>query len=126
MNTWIINLKKIKLELDAQDIERVISRRTYASKLMRGSGLPSDKRTQVLFHAGGVYDPEKLSAVLRLSHTTIYKIMMNAKVKLIHSSSELRRHIRQLRNVIGLRTIKIKMKMAKPTKMKTTVMQMSW
>ena len=71
MNTWIINLKKIKLELDAQDIECVISRRMYASKLMRGSGLPSDKRIQVLFHAGGVYDPEKLSTVLRLSHGDI-------------------------------------------------------
>ena len=34
MNTWINNLKKVKLELEAQDPEMTISRRYYASKLM--------------------------------------------------------------------------------------------
>ncbi len=39
---------------------------------MRGSGLSSEKRTQVfLFNAGGVYDPDRLSAVLRTTRKDI-------------------------------------------------------
>jgi len=45
IHQWINNLKKIKMELEAQDEEVVISRRMYASKLMRGSGLSSRERT---------------------------------------------------------------------------------
>ncbi len=43
----------------------------YASKLMRGPGLSQEQRTQVLFNAGGVYDPERLSQVLRTTHRDI-------------------------------------------------------
>ena len=71
MNTWITNLNKIKLKLEAQDQELVISRRMYASKLMRGTGLSQEKRTQVLFNDGGLYDPDRLSAVLRTAHRDI-------------------------------------------------------
>jgi hypothetical protein len=60
MNTWINNLRKVKSELEAQDTQVVISRRYYASKLMRGSGLNSKERAQVLWNAGGVYDPDGL------------------------------------------------------------------
>ena len=80
MNTWITNLKKIKLEIEAQDKEMIISRRQYASKLMRGSGLSLEKRTQVLFNSGGLYEPDRLSAVLRTMHREI-QIIMNVKVK---------------------------------------------
>ena len=38
---------------------------------MRGSGLSQEKRTQVFFNAGGVYDPDRLSAVLRTTHKDI-------------------------------------------------------
>ncbi len=71
MNTWITNLNKIKLELEAQDKEMVISRRMYASKLMRGTGLSQEKKTQVLFNVGGLYDPDSLSAVLKTTHKDI-------------------------------------------------------
>ena len=43
----------------------------YASKLMRGSGLSAPHRAQVLFNAGGVMDPVKLTEVLRLTHKDI-------------------------------------------------------
>ncbi len=68
MNTWIVNLQKIKFELEAQDAQMVISRRVCASKLMRGSRLGSGKRMQVLFDAAGIYDPERRSQVLRTTH----------------------------------------------------------
>ena len=38
---------------------------------MRGSGLSQEKRTQVLFNSGGLYDPDRLSAVLRTTHRDI-------------------------------------------------------
>jgi hypothetical protein len=68
MNTWILNLKKIRLELEAQDPEMVISKRMYASKLMRGSGLNHGVRAQSLNNAGCMYDPERLSQALRTTH----------------------------------------------------------
>ena len=71
MNTWINNLRKIKLELEAQDDKVIISKRYYASKLMRGSGLSSKERAQCLWNAGGIYEPEGLISVLRTTYATI-------------------------------------------------------
>ena len=71
MNTWINNLKKIKLELEAQDPEINISRRYYASKLMRGSGLNAKERATCLHFNGGVYDPIGLMNVLRTTYSSI-------------------------------------------------------
>ncbi len=58
LNTWTMNLQKVKLELpEAKYNEMILSRRMYASKLMRGSGLSADKRALVLFNAGGIMVP---------------------------------------------------------------------
>ncbi len=49
MNMWINNIMKLKLELEAQDPEVVVTTRGYASKQMRGSGLITKERAQALF-----------------------------------------------------------------------------
>jgi hypothetical protein len=72
MHQWINNLKKIKMELEAQDNEVVISKRMYASKLMRGSGLSSRERAQVIINAGGNYEYDKLTNVLLYMHADVH------------------------------------------------------
>jgi len=71
MNQWINSLKKITLELEALDAEAVISKRMYASKLMRGSGLSGKERAQVVLNCGGHYEPERLTKVLLVSYADI-------------------------------------------------------
>ena len=64
MEEWISYIKKIKLEMEAHDEDVVISAKQMASKMLRGSGLPSEKRAQVLFNAGGKYVPDRIATVL--------------------------------------------------------------
>ena len=53
MGEWIVYLQKCKLELEAQDPDIKVSKQQLASKMLRGAGLPQEKRAQVLFNCGG-------------------------------------------------------------------------
>ena len=73
MEEWISNIKKIKLEMEAHDEDVVISAKQMASKMLRGSGLPSEKRAQVLFNAGGKYVPDRIATVLRVTYPRLHE-----------------------------------------------------
>ena len=47
---WLTYLRKVKLEVEAQDLNIVISDKQLASKMLRGAGLPQEKKAQVLFN----------------------------------------------------------------------------
>ena len=51
---WLTYLRKVKLELEAQDPNIVITDKQWASKMLRGAGLPYDKKAQIFFNCGGV------------------------------------------------------------------------
>ena len=68
---WLTYLRKVRLELEAQDPNIVISEKQHASKMMRGAMLPHDKKAQVLFNCGGVYDPLRMETVLRATFPKI-------------------------------------------------------
>ena len=71
IDEWLTYLRKTKLEVEAQDSTLVISDKQLASKMLRGAGLPYDKRAQVLFNCGGVYEPQRMETVLRVSFPRI-------------------------------------------------------
>ena len=73
MEEWISHIKKIKLEMEAHDEDVVISAKQMASKMLRGSGLPSEKRAQVLFNAGGKYVPDRIATVLRVTYPRLHE-----------------------------------------------------
>ena len=56
---------------EAQDGTLVISDKQLACKMLRGAGLPYDKKAQVLFNCGGVYEPQRMETVLRVSFPRI-------------------------------------------------------
>ena len=47
MSDWIVHLQKCKLELEAQDTDIKVSKQQMASKMLRGAGLPQEKKAQV-------------------------------------------------------------------------------
>ncbi len=65
---WLSYLCKTKL---VQDQTSVISDKQLASKMLRGAGLPREKKAQVLFNRGGVCDPFRTEAVLRVTFPKI-------------------------------------------------------
>jgi len=71
MDDWITYLQKCKLELEAQDSNLIVSEQQLASKMLRGANLPQEKRAQVLFNCGGVYDPKRMETVLRVTYPRI-------------------------------------------------------
>ena len=73
MEEWISYIKKIKLEMEAHDEDVVISAKQMASKMLRGSGLPSEKCAQVLFNAGGKYVPDRIATVLRVTYPRLHE-----------------------------------------------------
>ena len=73
MDEWIVYLRKVKLELETQDTSVVITSKMLASKMLRGAGLIAEKRAQVLFNCGGVYDPDRLETVLRVSFPRVHE-----------------------------------------------------
>lgn len=64
MDEWIAYVKKAKLEVSAQDPDKVIIQKEDASKLLRGSGLSQRDRAQVKMNCGGAADPARLETVL--------------------------------------------------------------
>ena len=74
MADWCIYLKKIKLELACQDSASTLSDVAVASKLLRGARLEPQKKTQVLFNAGGIYNSEKIETVLKVSFPKIQDV----------------------------------------------------
>jgi len=73
MDEWITYLKKVRLEVEAHDGAKVISLREMASKMLRGAGLSTEKRAQVLFNCGGRYDPERVETVLRVTYPKLHE-----------------------------------------------------
>ena len=71
MQDWCIYLRKMRLEVQVQDGTTVISDRTLASKMLRGSGLPRQQRSQVLFNCGGLYESTRMETVLKATYGTI-------------------------------------------------------
>ena len=71
IDEWLTYLRKTKLDVEAQDITLVISDKQLASKMLRGAGLPQDKKAQVLFNCGGIYEPLRMETVLRVSFPRI-------------------------------------------------------
>ena len=71
IDEWLTYLRKTKLDVEAQDSTLVISDRQLASKMLRGAGLPHEKRAQVLFNCGGIYEPLRMETVLRVSFPRI-------------------------------------------------------
>jgi hypothetical protein len=69
MDSWISRLHRLKAELEANDADCTISDRQLAEKMLRGSGLSREKRSQALFNAGGQCNPKRLEAVLRVAHS---------------------------------------------------------
>ena len=68
---WLTYLRKVKLELEAQDPALTISDKQYASKMLRGAVLPQDRKAQALFNCGGIYDPLRMETVLRVGFPRI-------------------------------------------------------
>ena len=69
IDEWATCLHKTQLEVEAQDHHLFTSDTELASKMLRGAGLPQEKRAQVLFKCGGIYDPLRMETVLRASST---------------------------------------------------------
>ena len=65
MQDWCTYLRKQRMEVQIQDPNTVISDRSLASKMLRGSGLSQTQRAQVLWNSGGVYDSERMETVLK-------------------------------------------------------------
>ena len=68
MDMWLSRLLRIKTELETQDTQLKISDRQWASKMLRGTGLPRKGKAQVLFNAGGKLDPRRIEGVLRITY----------------------------------------------------------
>ncbi len=64
-------MRKVKLEVEVQYENLIISDKQLASKMLRGAGLPQEKRAQVLFNCGGVCDPLRMETILRVSFPPI-------------------------------------------------------
>ena len=57
--------------MESMDSGSKISDQALASKMLRGSGLPQEKKAQVLINCGGIYDPSRLETVLRVTFPKI-------------------------------------------------------
>ena len=68
MDMWLSRLLRVKTELETQDTQLTISDRQWASKMLRGTGLPRKDKAQVLFNAGGKLDPKRIEGVLRITY----------------------------------------------------------
>ena len=71
MEDYITRVRRVKLEMESMDSGSIISDQALASKMLRGAGLTLDKRAQALIKCGGIYDPERLETVLRVTHPKI-------------------------------------------------------
>ena len=62
------------LEFEAQDENVVVSNKQMASKMLRGASVAPEKKSLVLFNAGGVPDPDRIEAVLRVLFPKMHEI----------------------------------------------------
>ena len=71
MDYWTTSLRRLRLELEAQDPEAAISDRQLASKMIKRSGLTKEQCAQVLFNSGGKYVSKRVETVLRVTYPDI-------------------------------------------------------
>ena len=54
MEDYITRVRRVKLEMESMDSASKISDQALASKMLRGVGVPQEKRAQVLINCGGI------------------------------------------------------------------------
>ena len=69
MQDWCNYVRKLRMELIAQDPDSAVSDKSLASKMLRGSGLTRKERAQVLFNCGGTLDSGRVETVLKVTYS---------------------------------------------------------
>ena len=72
MEEWHTYLSETEIQMKENDPEFVITPTQFARKLLRGTGLSSEARAQVLLNCGGKYDdPDRLLKVLTWTYPEV-------------------------------------------------------